>query len=69
MRDRDAEERDVVNICVNCPYNKCIEDNSVDTKVKCVRYKSEIERLKKKYGVRILGHSTNEIDREVENER
>ncbi|MCQ2088053.1 MAG: hypothetical protein MJZ37_08355 [Bacilli bacterium] len=69
MRDRDTEERDVVNICVNCPYNKCIEDNSVDTKVKCGRYKTEIERLKKKYGVKILGHSTNEIDREVEHER
>lgn len=55
-RDRYAEEKDKINICLNCTRSKCWEETEGKNSTQaCPYYLAEYAKLQKKYGHSRLG--------------
>lgn len=57
-RNRDEEDREIAKICLNCPYNTCVENiyKGASSSGKCDYFRQEFKKLQTKYGSRRIGH-------------
>lgn len=73
QKTMNKARKEVVNICVHCPFNECVEDKYIGVESRlpsrCTYYNNKFNDIKKKYNISKLRMDDYVTEEELDNEK